>query len=55
MSKPTARLGRIGILWRGDEATRRSVSPETSRFKTVFAAVGAGRFKRQTARWRTLY
>ncbi|MGA7535229.1 MAG: hypothetical protein WBW27_25465, partial [Pseudolabrys sp.] len=38
MPKPTARLGRIGILWRGDEATRRSASPETSRFKAVFAA-----------------
>jgi hypothetical protein len=25
-------------LWRGDEATRRSASPETSRFKAVFAA-----------------
>jgi hypothetical protein len=39
MSKPTARLGRIAILWRGDEATRRSASPETSRFKAVFAAL----------------
>jgi hypothetical protein len=39
MSKPTARLGRIAILWRGDEATRRSTSPETSRFKAVFAAL----------------
>src|SRR6478735_7497365 len=45
MSEPTARLGRIAILWRGDEATRRSVTPETSRFKAVFAAladVGVG-------------
>jgi hypothetical protein len=39
MSKPTARLGRIAILWRGDEATRRSASPETSRFKAIFAAL----------------
>ena len=39
MSKPTARLGRIAILWRGDEAARRSATPETSRFKAVFAAL----------------
>ena len=39
MFEPTARLGRIAILWRGDEAARRSVSPETSRFKAVFAAL----------------
>jgi hypothetical protein len=39
MSKPTARLGRIAILWRGDEAMRHSASPETSRFKAVFAAL----------------
>jgi hypothetical protein len=39
MFKPTARLGRIAILWRGDEAARRSVLPETSRFKAVFAAL----------------
>src|SRR6476660_6587750 len=32
-------LGRIGILWRGDEAARRSATPETSRFKAVFAAL----------------
>jgi hypothetical protein len=36
MSKPAADLGRV---WRGDEATRRSASPETSRFKAVFAAL----------------
>src|SRR5262245_59305866 len=45
MSEPKARLGRIAILWRGDEATRRSATPETSRFKAVFAAladVGVG-------------
>jgi hypothetical protein len=35
----SARLGRIAILWRGDEAARRSASPETSRFKAVFAAL----------------
>ena len=39
MFEPTARLGRIAILWRGDEAARRSASPETSRFKAVFAAL----------------
>src|SRR5262245_11762535 len=39
MSRPTARLGRIAILWRGDEAVRRSVTPDTSRFKAVFAAL----------------
>src|SRR5947199_10734444 len=38
-SGPTARLGRIAILWRGDEAARRSASPEASRFKAVFAAL----------------
>src|SRR6476660_1641509 len=32
-------LGRIGILWRGDEAARRSATWETSRFKAVFAAL----------------
>jgi hypothetical protein len=39
MFEPTARPGRIAILWRGDEAWRRSASPETSRFKAVFAAL----------------
>ena len=39
MSDPTARLGRIAILWRGDEAVRRSATPEASRFKAVFAAL----------------
>jgi hypothetical protein len=39
ISKPTARLGRIAILWRGDEAARRSATPATSRFKAVFAAL----------------
>jgi hypothetical protein len=39
MLEPTACLGRIAILWRGDEAARRSVSPETSRLKAVFAAL----------------
>jgi hypothetical protein len=39
MFEPTARLGRIAILWRGDEAVRRSATPETTRFKAVFAAL----------------
>src|ERR1700675_676434 len=39
MSEPTARLGHIAILWRGDEAARRSATPDTSRFKAVFAAL----------------
>jgi len=39
MIEPTNRLGRVAILWRGDEAARRGVSPETSRFKAVFAAL----------------
>jgi hypothetical protein len=39
MSQPTTRLGRIAILWRGDEAARRSARPKTSRFKAVFAAL----------------
>jgi hypothetical protein len=39
MSKPRARLGRVAILWRGDEAARRGITAETSRFKAVFAAL----------------
>src|SRR5215468_3220429 len=39
MSEPKARLGRIAILWRGDEAERSSATSETSRFKAVFAAL----------------
>ena len=39
MSGSTARLGRIAILWRGDEAARSSATPESSRFKAVFAAL----------------
>ena len=34
-----ARMGRIGILWRGDAAERRSASPGAGRFKAVFAAL----------------
>jgi len=39
MLEPTARLGRIAILWRGDESARRTASPETSRFSAVFTAL----------------
>jgi hypothetical protein len=38
-SKPGTRLGRIAILWRGDEAAHRSAAPQTSRLKAVFAAL----------------
>ena len=40
MSQSTARLGRIAILWRDNEAARCTATPETSRFKAVFAALG---------------
>src|SRR5262249_56750890 len=36
-----ARRGRMAILWRGGEAARRAASPETSRFKAVFAALAS--------------
>jgi len=39
MSELTSCLGRVGILWRGDAAARRSATPATSRFKAVFAAL----------------
>src|SRR5215216_3958768 len=39
MPKPAARLGRIAVLWRGDEAARRSAAPGTSRFKAIFASL----------------
>jgi hypothetical protein len=39
MSEATARRGRVAILWRGDEAARRSAAPESGRFKAVFAAL----------------
>src|SRR5262249_48868859 len=39
ISSPTTRLGRVAILWRGDETARRGVKPETSRFKAEFAAL----------------
>ena len=39
MLSSTTHLGRIAILWRGDEIERRTASLETSRFKAVFAAL----------------
>ena len=39
ISIPATRLGRIAILWRGDETARRNATAETSRFKSVFAAL----------------
>ncbi|MEJ0075567.1 MAG: Cj0069 family protein [Alphaproteobacteria bacterium] len=39
LSEQTGRLGRVAILWRGDEAARRSAALEISRFKAVFAAL----------------
>jgi hypothetical protein len=39
MSDPKAHLGRIAILWRGNEAERRGATSETSRFKAVFTAL----------------
>lgn len=38
-SERTTRLGRIAILWRGDEEARLNARPETSRFKAVFRAL----------------
>jgi hypothetical protein len=39
MPEPTSRLGRIAILWRGDQAERRGATPGTSRFNAIFAAL----------------
>src|SRR4249920_1508808 len=39
MSKPTPPIGRVALLWRGDEMTRRGATPDTSRFRAVFAAL----------------
>lgn len=39
MSQPRTRLGRVAVLWRGDEAARRSAKPESSRFREIFAAL----------------
>jgi hypothetical protein len=37
--RAAGRLGRVAILWRGDEAARRSARLETSRFKALVAAL----------------
>ena len=39
MSKLTSRLGRVAVLWRGDEPERRAASVETGRFTAIFAAL----------------
>jgi hypothetical protein len=39
MPKPKGRLGSIAVLSRGDETERYGATPETSRFKAVFAAL----------------
>jgi hypothetical protein len=39
MSAATARLGRVAILWRGNEAPHHNAKPENSRFKALFAAL----------------
>ena len=39
MCKSRVHLGQIAILWRGDEPARRSATPESSRFKAIFAAL----------------
>jgi len=39
IAESTARLGRIAILWRGDDAARRSATADNSRFKAVFEAL----------------
>jgi hypothetical protein len=39
MSKTSVRNGRVAILWRGDEAARRTATPDTSRMKAIFAAL----------------
>jgi len=39
MSTNPSRLGRVAILWRGDDIARRDTTPETSRFKAVLSAL----------------
>src|SRR6188768_3443121 len=39
MSDARTCLGRVAVLWRGDEKARRNAKPETSRFKAIFAAL----------------
>jgi hypothetical protein len=39
MSEARTCLGRVAVLWRGDETARRNATPETSRFSAIFAAL----------------
>lgn len=39
MSEGKTSLGRVAVLWRGDETARRNATPETSRFNALFAAL----------------
>jgi hypothetical protein len=39
MVESTRCLGRVAILWRGDQAARHDPTPENGRFKAVFAAL----------------
>jgi hypothetical protein len=41
MPEPPACLGRVAILWRGDESARHSASLEAGRFAAVFGALAA--------------
>lgn len=41
MPEAITHVGRIAILWRGDEAARRGATPETSGFKAVFTALAS--------------
>ena len=39
MTESGTPIGRVAVLWRGDETARRSAIKETSRFKDIFAAL----------------
>jgi hypothetical protein len=39
MSDALTCLGRVAVLWRGDETARRDATPETSRFSAIFTAL----------------
>ena len=39
MSDALTCLGRVAVLWRGDETARRNATPEASRFSAIFAAL----------------
>ena len=39
MSDALICLGRVAVLWRGDETARRNATPKTSRFSAIFAAL----------------